>query len=208
MFSLVSNATLTDFANCIHVEYSTVTVTEDIIDVTDTEVRLDAGQSVDLAIDYTSEIAYPSAVTNNAAVRLTNFDSGTNSCSCTVTNTSATAQTAVITVSGNAIEIKSNKITKRDEVSIELYGTVEYSHTASELVQSLEQAEYIATVLLNKMRAGQGSITTMWRGNPELEIGLEYDCTDRFGETARLVCEYNKFSYDGGLKQETRGRKK
>ena len=205
MFSLVSNATLTDFANCIHVEYSTVTVTEDIIDVTDTEVRLDAGQSVDLAIDYTSEIAYPSAVTNNAAVRLTNFDSGTNSCSCTVTNTSATAQTAVITVSGNAIEIKSNKITKRDEVSIELYGTVEYSHTASELVQSLEQAEYIATVLLNKMRAGQGSITTMWRGNPELEIGLEYDCTDRFGETARLVCEYNKFSYDGGLKQETRG---
>ena len=124
MFSLVSNATLTDFANCIHVEYSTVTVTEDIIDVTDTEVRLDAGQSVDLAIDYTSEIAYPSAVTNNAAVRLTNFDSGTNSCSCTVTNTSATAQTAVITVSGNAIEIKSNKITKRDEVSIELYGTV------------------------------------------------------------------------------------
>ncbi len=207
MFSLVSNATLTDFANCIHVEYSTVTVTEDIIDVTDTEVRLDAGQSVDLAIDYTSEIAYPSAVTNNAAVRLTNFDSGTNSCSCTVTNTSATAQTAVITVSGNAIEIKSNKITKRDEVSIELYGTVEYSHTASELVQSLEQAEYIATVLLNKMRAGQGSITTVWRGNPELEIGLEYDCTDRFGETSRLLCEYSKFSYDGGLKQETRGRK-
>ncbi|MCX4314904.1 MAG: hypothetical protein OSJ83_13760, partial [Clostridia bacterium] len=208
MFSLVSNATLTDFANCIHVEYSTVSVTEDIIDVTDTEICLDAGQSVDLAIDYTSEIAYPTVSTENAAVRITNFDSGTNSCTCTVTNTSATTQTAVITVSGNAIEIKTNKITKRDEKSIELYGAVEYSHTGNELVQSLEQAEYIATVLLNKMRAGQGSITTVWRGNPELEIGLEYDCTDRFGETSRLVCEYNKFSYDGGLKQETRGRKK
>ena len=161
-----------------------------------------------MAIDYTSEIAYPTVSTENAAVRITNFDSGTNSCTCTVTNTSATTQTAVITVSGNAIEIKTNKITKRDEKSIELYGAVEYSHTGNELVQSLEQAEYIATVLLNKMRAGQGSITTVWRGNPELEIGLEYDCTDRFGETSRLVCEYNKFSYDGGLKQETRGRKK
>lgn len=208
MFSLVSNATLTDFANTIHVEYSTVSVTEDIIDVTDTEVRLDAGQSVDMAIDYTSEIAYPSVATDNAAIRISNFDSGTNSCTCTVTNMSSATQTAVITVSGNAIEIKSNKITKRDEESIELYGAVEYSHPASELVQSLEKAEYIATVLLNKMRAGQGSITTVWRGNPELEIGVEYDCTDRFGETVRLCCEYNKFTYDGGLKQETRGRKK
>lgn len=208
MFSLVSNATLTDFANTIHVEYSTVSVTEDIIDVTDTEVRLDAGQSVDMAIDYTSEIAYPSVATDNVAIRISNFDSGANSCTCTVTNMSSATQTAVITVSGNAIEIKSNKITKRDEESIELYGAVEYSHPASELVQSLEQAEYIATVLLNKMRAGQGSITTVWRGNPELEIGVEYDCTDRFGETVRLCCEYNKFTYDGGLKQETRGRKK
>ncbi len=207
-FGYTSNLSLTEFANSITVEYSDVAVSDDIIDVTDTEVRLDAGQSVDMTIDYTSEVAMPSAATDNASVRLSNFQSGVNSCTCTVTNISATQQTAIITVSGYAIEIQSRKITKRDEDSIEFYGVSEYSHPSSELVQSHEHAEYIATVLLKKMQAGQGTITTTWRGNPELEIGLEYDCIDRFGEKQRLLCEYNKLSYDGGLKQETRGRKK
>ena len=85
---------------------------------------------------------------------------------------------------------------------------MDYSHPTSELVQSYEQAEYMATLLLTRMRAGEGSITTEWRGNPELETGLTYDCIDRFGDSAKLLCEYNKFTYDGGLKQETRGRKK
>lgn len=206
-FSYTTNASLTEFANSVSVEYSIVTVSDDIIDVTDTEVRLDAGQTVHMTIDYTSEVAMPMISTDNVNVRITDFVSGVNSCSYTVTNISDTQQTAIITVSGNAIEIKSQKITKRDEESITLYGISEYSHTASELVQSLEQAEYMATILLNKMQAGQGSITVVWRGNPELEIGLAYDCKDRFGEKQRLLCEYNKFSYDGGLSQETRGRK-
>lgn len=206
-FAYTSNVSLTEFANSISVEYSDVSVSDDIIDVTDTEVRLDAGQSVDMTIDYTSEISDASAVTDNANVRINNFQSGVNSCTCTVTNISAIQQTAIITVSGYAIEIKSRKITKRDEESIEYYGVAEYSHPASELVQSHEHAEYIATLLLKKMQAGQGSITATWRGNPELEIGLAYDCIDRFDEKQRLICEYNKFSYDGGLKQETRGRK-
>ena len=87
------------------------------------------------------------------------------------------------------------------------YGLVECSHTASELVQCYEQAEYIATTLLAKTKAGEGSITAEWRGNPALEIGLAFDLTDRFGDNEKLLCEYNKFTYDGGLKQETRGRK-
>ena len=62
-------------------------------------------------------------------------------------------------------------------------------------------------MLINKMKAGEGSITAEWRGNPELEVGLVYSLTDRFGDEEELVCESNKFSYDGGLKQETRGRK-
>lgn len=206
-FSYTSNVSLTEFANSVTVEYSDVSVSDDIIDVTDTEVRLDAWHSVEMTIDYTSEVATPSVVTDNASVRISNFQSGVNSCTCTVTNISAEQQTAIITVSGYAIEIKSRKITKRDEESIEYYGVSEYSHTSSELVQSHEHAEYIAAVMLKKMQAGQGSISTTWRGNPELEIGLAYDCIDRFGEKERLLCEYNKISYDGGFKQETRGRK-
>lgn len=206
-FSYTSNITLTDFSNSVSVEYFDVSVTNDIIDVAEPEVRLEPKETKTLTIDYTSEVAFPSAVSSNAHVQIVSFESGVNSCICVVKNNANAAQTALITVSGNALEINSRTVTVRDEESILNYGVVEYSHTASELVQSYEQAEYIATVLINRMRAGEGSITAVWRGNPELEVGAAYDCTDRFGDTERLFCEYNKFSYDGGLKQETRGRK-
>ncbi len=206
-FSYTSNITLTDFSNSVSVEYFDVSVTDDIIDVAEPEVRLEPRETKTLTIDYTSEVAYPSAVSSNAKVQIVSFESGVNSCICVVKNNANAAQTALITVSGNALEINSRTVTVRDEESILNYGVVEYSHTASELVQSYEQAEYMATVLINRMRAGEGSITAVWRGNPELEVGAAYDCTDRFGEKTSLLCEYNKFSYDGGLKQETRGRK-
>ena len=57
------------------------------------------------------------------------------------------------------------------------------------------------------MHAGEGVITTQWRGNPALELGSKYESADRFDDTSELICEHNKFTYDGGLKQETRGRK-
>ena len=160
-----------------------------------------------LTIGYTSEVANPLLVSNNTMVQIISFVSGVNSCDCTVKNNSSTQQNAILTISGNAININSRTVTVRDEDSILNYGVVEYSHTASELVQSYEQAEYMATMLINKMKAGEGSITAEWRGNPELEVGLVYSLTDRFGDEEELVCESNKFSYDGGLKQETRGRK-
>ena len=160
-----------------------------------------------VTIDFTTEIAYPYAVSDNASIRIKSFDSGVNSCMCVVENMSDAPQTAAISISGNAIEISSRTVTVRDEDSIREYGIVEYTHTASELVQSYEQAEYMAKLLLDKMKAGEGTITAVWRGDPELEVGVAYDCTDRFGDKERLLCESNKFSYDGGLRQESRGRK-
>ena len=110
-------------------------------------------------------------------------------------------------MSGNAISVNTKAITKRDERSVEDYGVVEYTHPTSELVQSVEHAEYIATVLLKKMQAGAGVITQTWRGNPALELGHKYKSYDRFDSKSDLLCEYNKITYDGGLTQETRGRK-
>lgn len=133
---------------------------------------------------------------------------GVNSCLLTLTNRTGTSQTTTLTVEGNAIELNSHTVVVEDEDSVNSYGTVEYSHTASELVQSESQARYIGGVILAKMRAGEGVITTEWRGNPALEIGASYSSTDRFGDKKELICEYNKFSYDGGLKQQTRGRLK
>lgn len=208
MFSYKSNISLTDFSNSVSVDYCEVSVKDDVIDVAETEIRLEPNETKLMTIDYTSEVAYPSAISSSTAVRIISFDSGVNSCTCELRNTTGTAQTATITVSGNAIDINTRTVTVRDEESIFLYGIVEYSHPTSELVQSHEQAEYMATILLNKMKAGAGSITTEWRGDPALEVGLAYDSIDRFGDKENLICEYNKFNYDGGLKQETRGRKK
>lgn len=206
-FSYKSNITLTDFSNCVSVEYYDISIADDIIDVAESEIRLDGKESRIVTIDFTTEIAYPYAVLDNASIRIKSFESGVNSCMCVVENMSDAPQTATINVSGNAIEINSRTVTIRDEDSIREYGIVEFTHTASELVQSYEQAEYMARSLLNKMKAGEGTITAVWRGDPELEVGVAYDCTDRFGDKERLLCESNKFSYDGGLRQESRGRK-
>lgn len=208
MFSYKSNISLTDFSNSVSVDYCEISIKDDIIDVAESEIRLEPNETKMITIDYTSEVAYPSAASNNATVRIISFGSGVNSCTCELRNTTGTAQTTVITVSGNAIDINTRTVTVRDEESIFLYGIVEYSHPTSELVQSHEQAEYMATLLLNRMKAGEGSITAEWRGDPALEVGLAYGSIDRFGDKENLICEYNKFSYDGGLKQETRGRKK
>ena len=208
MFSYKSNISLTDFSNSVSVDYCEISIKDDIIDVAESEIRLEPNETKMITIDYTSEVAYPSAASNNATVRIISFGSGVNSCTCELRNTTGTAQTTVITVSGNAIDINTRTVTVRDEESIFLYGIVEYSHPTSELVQSHEQAEYMATLLLNRMKAGEGSITAEWRGDPALEVGLAYDSIDRFGDKGNLICEYNKFNYDGGLKQETRGRKK
>ena len=208
MFSYKSNISLTDFSNSVSVDYCEISIKDDIIDVAESEIRLEPNETKMITIDYTSEVAYPSAVSSNVAVRIISFGSGVNSCTCVLRNNTGTAQTTVITVSGNAIDINTRTVTVRDEESIFLYGIVEYSHPTSELVQSHEQAEYMATLLLNRMKAGEGSITAEWRGDPALEVGLAYDSIDRFGDKENLICEYNKFSYDGGLKQETRGRKK
>ena len=39
-----------------------------------------------LTIDYTSEVAYPNATSNNASVRIISYESGVNSCTCVVRN--------------------------------------------------------------------------------------------------------------------------
>lgn len=184
-FSYMSNISLTDFSNSVTIEYFDISVSDDIIDVVEIEITLEPKENKTLTFDYTSEVANPIAISNNAIVKITSFTSGVNSCLCEFDNNSDVEQTAVITISGNAINIDSRTITIKDEDSILTYGLVECSHTASELVQCYEQAEYIATTLLAKTKAGEGSITAEWRGNPALEIGLAFDLTDRFGDKDR-----------------------
>ncbi len=208
MFSYKSSITLTEFANSIKVEYTDVEIADDIIEVAELEITLAGNEVREVSLDYSSDVAYAVILSSNVNVRAVMEQGGVNSCLLTLTNRTGTSQTTTLTVEGNAIELNSHTVVVEDEDSVNSYGTVEYLHTASELVQSESQARYIGGVILAKMRAGEGVITTEWRGNPALEIGASYSSTDRFGDKKELICEYNKFSYDGGLKQQTRGRLK
>lgn len=207
MFSYVSNISLTEFANSIKVEYCEIGIEDTLVDAAEIELALDPKEQKTVEVDYTADIAYAAAVSDNANIRIRAFTTGVNACSITLENIADNIQLGKIVVSGNAINITTKSITKRDERSVEDYGVVEYTHPTSELVQSIEHAEYIATTLLEKMQAGKGVITQTWRGNPVLELGSKYESYDRFNDKSELVCEYNKITYDGGLKQETRGRK-
>lgn len=208
MFSAVSNITLTEFANSVDVQYSEVTLQNTVITAAETTVTLSVGETFKMSLDYASEIADAWIESDNANITITGFQSGVNAGEFTVTNTGIGFQSAKIAVTGFAVSVSTITVTARDEESVKQFGVTAYSHPMSELVQSYEHAMYIATKLLSKLHAGEGVVTTVWRGNPKLELGAEYGYTDRFGECSKLICEYNKYTYDGSLKHETRGRKK
>ena len=62
MFTYTSNITLTEFANSINVEYCEITLSDDLVDTAEIEVVLNPYESKVLECDYTSDIAYASAV--------------------------------------------------------------------------------------------------------------------------------------------------
>ncbi|MEG1882001.1 MAG: hypothetical protein RR207_05880 [Clostridia bacterium] len=207
VFSSSSNITLTEFANQVEVEYSDVTISNELVETAETEITLEPNETLKMNMDYTSEIASAFVESSNNSVKLTNFASGVNAGEFVAINITSVYQTAKIKITGNAIVINSRTVTAQDELSIKNFGVTEYKHPASELVQSYEHALYIASVLLAKMKAGEGVVTTMWRGSPAIELGAKYEYVDRFGGIKRLTAEYNKFTYDGSLRCETRGRK-
>lgn len=208
MFSYKSSITLTEFANRIKVEYTEVSIATEIIEVAELEVSLNPNEVKTITLEYSSDIAYAMAYSSNSNVKVVMEQGGVNACILTLTNATGSVQAATLTVEGNAIELNSHIVYSEDEDSVNSYGAVEYTHPASELVRTEEQAKYIASIILAKMRAGEGVITSEWRGNPGLEIGSIYTCKDRFNDGKELVCEYNKFTYDGGLRHQTRGRLK
>ncbi|HEY8390099.1 MAG TPA: hypothetical protein VIL26_04020 [Clostridia bacterium] len=208
MFSASSNISLTEFANEVKVEYSEVLVSEDIMTVAQTQVTMTGLESIVLSLDFSSEIADAFVESDNPYLTISNIKLGVNAGEVTVTNTDTQNQTAIIKVTGNAISTNTMTVKARDEDSIKQFGVTEYSHSTTALVQSYEHANGIAFKLLQKLRPGEGVVTAVWQGNTKLDLTDEYTYTDRFEDSKQLVCEHNRFIYDGGLRQETRGRKK
>ena len=205
-FNNKSNISLTEFANKVSVDYCDVTIADELVNAAETLISVSGSGTLTITIDYSVEVAYSEISIDNANLVLSNFDYGVNACTVTITNISSQLQTGTISVRGNALDITYKTISVRDETSVKDYGEFEYSHPSSELIQTSTQAENIARTILSKLKAGEGVITTTWRGNPGLVLGKSYTLINRDTEST-LVCEYNKITYDGGLVQETRGRK-
>lgn len=206
-FSQNSNISLTEFANKVSVEYCDVEIGDEVVTAAEVSIILDPNETLDITIDYTTEVAYSQVIADNTNMQLSNIKTGVNACMLTITNTTGTVQQGTITVEGSAIDITYKTISVIDEQSVRDYGEFEYSHPSSELVQTSQLATRIASTILSKMKAGEGVITTKWRGDTALTLGKKFKVINRSNVENTLLCEYNKISYDGGLTQETRGRK-
>ena len=207
MFSYSSNILLTEFANRIAVEYCDVEISEDVVEAASTWITLKAGEVVEVTLDFNLDIAYAEISINSENITISNFQAGINACTVTLSNEQDKQRQGTLTVKGNAIDVTYKTLTIQDDDSVRDYGTFEYKHPSTQLIQSSTQAKKLAQTLLARMKAGEGVVTSVWRGSPTIKVGNKYKCRDQYGDINDFTCEYNKITFDGGLKQETRGRK-
>ena len=207
MFSYSSNILLTEFANRIAVEYCDVEISEDVVEAASTWITLKAGEVVEVTLDFNLDIAYAEISINSENITISNFQAGINACTVTLAHEQDKQRQGTLTVKGNAIDVTYKTLTIQDDDSVRDYGTFEYKHPSTQLIQSSTQAKKLAQTLLARMKAGEGVVTSVWRGSPTIKVGNKYKCRDQYGDINDFTCEYNKITFDGGLKQETRGRK-
>ena len=79
MFTYSSSVSLTEFANRISVEYCDVSLSNDTVEAVSVELNIEPNASLELTLDYNTEVAYPAMETDNLNVLLTDFQGGARS---------------------------------------------------------------------------------------------------------------------------------
>ena len=207
MFSYSSNILLTEFANRISIEYCDIELSEDLVEAASTWITLKPGEVVEVTLDYSVDVADAEISINTQNITISNFKSGINACTVTLANEQDKQRQGTLTVKGYAIDVSYKTLSIKDDDSVRDYGTFEYKHPSTQLIQSSTQAKKLAQTLLSRMKAGEGVVTCVWRGSPNVKVGNKYTCVDKYGDINDFICEYNKITFAGGFKQETRGRK-
>jgi hypothetical protein len=197
----------TDFCNYVEVAYTDVEVTTTQVTAYEGYVSIDAGTQKTLTVDYGSLItdAFIS-MQPSAGIQVINFDSGVNGGKFTIKNNNTTAAVITVTIKGMSMSTSTQTVVATDEESIEAWGKQEYIYESSDLIQSYDRAQEIAELLLSRLRQGNGNVKISWRGDPGLGLQDTFVTRDRYGTTDKCVNEYNRYKFDGGLQQETRGR--
>ena len=198
---------MTEFANKINVAYSTILIDDTIIKVYEGGIFIEPlGETVSM-LDYNGLITNVSVdYTPVDGLELVTHNAYVNCGEITFKNTTDKIIFLMLTVKGNAIKMNTQTINVCDNDSIERFGVKSYNHTSSYLVQNYDTAMEIGNNLLERLSMRSGRIDIEFRGDPSLLLEQEFECSNRFGDTNNIECEYNRYVFDGGLTQQTKGR--
>ena len=199
--------TMTDFSNYIQVDYNEVTTSNELVTVSETVITVGAGEEITMLVDYSADISDAAiSFMPSSGIELKSFESGVNAGKFEIRNNNANVVILTATVKGYAISISSQTAVTQDIDSILQWGKQEYKYSGSELIQSYAKAVEYGEKILALLSQGNGVLSLTWRGDPKLKLQDEFYAEDRFGDGEKYVAVYNLFKFDGGLKQETKGR--
>lgn len=124
---------------------------------------------------------------------------------CVITGTSTGTYTLSITAQPLEVKNKQRAVAS-DSTSIAENGKLTYTYPGNAFVQTLAQAQALATKILATYKNPRRDITLDWRGNPTILLGNKITVTDQYENNDYTVIS-NRIEYDGVLREETKGRK-
>lgn len=200
----------TDFSNHIEVDYSDINASQTSATrevVYSNSISIDANSRRTMIVDYSQNVTNAILTyTPIGSILLNSFQSSINCGKFELENT--TNQTIIVNVevSGLTIAVNTQTVIIEDAESVENYGVMSFKHSSSDLVQTYSRAVEIGNYFMSILNQGAGTLRINWRGDPSLMLEDKFTCVDRFGSTKEYLSQYNRFTFDGGLKQETKAR--
>ena len=139
-------------------------------------------------------------------INLVSFKSSINCGEFELENTSDETIVVAVEVSGLAIAVNTQTVIIEDSESVGNYGVMSFKPAPSELVQTYSRAVEIGNYFMQILNQGAGTLRIVWRGDPALMLEDKFTCVNRFGKAKEYINQYNRFTFNGGLKQETKAR--
>ncbi len=148
-------------------------------------------------------ILVPSGVT---ILTTTHYSWGT---SLNIQNTNGTSQEFEITITGSTYEVEGRRtIEVEDTASINANGRQELEWKPARFLQTVDQAESIASTILASYKDPQKDVSVSLEnnGNPALELGDKMGVTDLYStENYGIISQ--EIGFDGLFSQSIKGRK-